>query len=101
MLRDLLLAYSVQDLVDGISPEGAAELLAAGRMIVEEPKPNFYPHRCPETGRWFVCHEGVDSNLCEVFAWREHGAQRNAEAISDALNVSIELGQRLIKEIGL
>lgn len=82
MLRDLLLAYSVQDLVDGISPEGAAELLAAGRD--DERGPRFYAR--PESGRWFVCLEGTEYELCECFAWETFRASEVARIVAMAMN---------------
>lgn len=33
--------------------------------------PQFVVSTCPDTGRVFVCEEGVDNNLCEAFARNE------------------------------
>jgi hypothetical protein len=82
-LAEILSSYSVIDLVEGISPEGASELLAVGRRIMGKV---YYPHQCIETGRWFVCLEGEDDNLCECFDWGGKTAEEMANGIANALN---------------
>jgi hypothetical protein len=46
----------------------------------------FYASQCPETGRWFVCQEGVDHNICEAFAWNGLSAEEVAGMIAGYLN---------------
>jgi hypothetical protein len=90
-LAELLLAYEVADLVAGISPEGAKELIAERTRLMESQSviadPIYYASSCPETERWFVCKEGVDNNLCECFAWGGATAEDNAIQIAHAINI--------------
>lgn len=58
----------------------------------------FYAHQCPETGRWFVCAEGVDHNLCEVFAWGFLPAHELAQAIAGSMNDTMNNTPKLPKE---
>jgi len=50
--------------------------------------PVFYAHQCPETGRWFVCHSGLDNNVCECFDWNGRTAEDWAKIIADHLTES-------------
>lgn len=67
---------------------------APGYNTFEVSKPSFYAseggQHCAEgrdhPGRWFVCHVGLDDNICEVFEWNGRSAEKNANDIARALN---------------
>ena len=92
-LAELLLAYEAADLVAGISPEGAEELIAERGRVMESQKlidlPVYYAHACPETERWFVCKEGVDGNLCECFCYMGNTAEDVAVSIAHIMNLRL------------
>ena len=48
----------------------------------------YYANQCPETGRWFVCRQGADNNLCECFDWNGTPAAEIASFIADAFNLA-------------
>ena len=50
----------------------------------------FYVSKCPDTEQVFICQEGVDNNICEVFARDgQETAGDNAEFIVDRLNKEV------------
>lgn len=46
----------------------------------------YYPHQCPDTGRWFICEQGVDNNLAEVFDHNNVPAVLTAYRMAHCMN---------------
>lgn len=90
-LAELLLSFSVVDLVQGISPEGAAELLATGRQTMIDKRGNYREPTDDEI------MESMDQQITELVAActlaAEHiqqGCTQDASVVLEKLRTAIE-----------